>query len=158
MVARHPWRGHTVLFSEDGVRLTTTMKRKLTESRAELFREVRDMIREVLALPPNHPIDPSQQLFELGFRSMNVVELRNKLEQAHSISMPATLFFTHSTLELLVDCLVAMTTAETAEADVRSHSDGRRRESEPEFGDIAAMSEEEAEARLLSRIAEISEE
>ncbi|MBM7173839.1 KR domain-containing protein, partial [Streptomyces sp. G44] len=87
------------------------------EQREALLDLLRGHVAAVLGHATSDLIDPTQQFRELGFDSLTAVELRNRLNGATGLRLPATLVFDHPTPQVLVEHLwseVLGGTAETA--------------------------------------------
>lgn len=55
----------------------------------DTFQQVAMLVRKTLALPDSEPIEPRQLLFyDLGFTSMDLLDLLFRIEQHFSISIP----------------------------------------------------------------------
>ncbi len=71
-----------------------------------LFNIVRAEVARVLGHTTPESIDPNRPFMELGFNSIMAVELRNKLDAATGLGLPATLVFNYPTTVALADCLL----------------------------------------------------
>ncbi|MGH3875475.1 MAG: SDR family NAD(P)-dependent oxidoreductase [Actinophytocola sp.] len=78
------------------------------DEQRELLRNlVRSSVATVLAHTSPETIPAEQAFKQLGFDSLTAVELRNRLNTATGLRLPATLTFDHPTPEALVDHLLA---------------------------------------------------
>ncbi|MEV3874961.1 beta-ketoacyl synthase N-terminal-like domain-containing protein, partial [Streptomyces sp. NPDC049906] len=76
---------------------------------AERGRAVLDLVRTHIAGVLHHDgpssVDPARAFTEIGFDSLSAVELRNRLNQATELRLPATLVFDYPTPQALADHL-----------------------------------------------------
>ena len=91
--------------ADDSAALRTELA-SLPEARQRdaLTKHVRGRIAAVARLDGN-AIGPRQRFFDMGLDSLMAVELRNSLQQATGVALPATVAFDYPTLEALVDYL-----------------------------------------------------
>jgi polyketide synthase 12/myxalamid-type polyketide synthase MxaB len=111
--------------------------------RREMLREhLRSQTVHILSLPAQTHIDEDEALHDLGLDSLMAVELRNSLAASLDTQLPPTLVLDYPTLRTLTDFLLAemfdgyapLSTAERVPSE------------------IAAISEDEAEALLLEEL------
>jgi acyl carrier protein len=90
----------------DGDRLAERLAGLPVAEQQELLRRVvTDRVAAVLGLATPAQLDVSRPVKELGFDSVASVELRNLLNQATGLVLPASLVFDHPTAEALVTYL-----------------------------------------------------
>ncbi len=107
-----------------------------------------------LGLPPSERIDASRPLRDLGLDSLMAVELRNAIGAALHRTLPATLLFEHPSIAALstyVEGLLKTTTP----LDGTSAAPPSAKHVTAADADIAAMSDDEAEAQLLAELASL---
>jgi NADPH:quinone reductase-like Zn-dependent oxidoreductase/acyl carrier protein len=116
--------------------------------------------RRVLGLAASTEIDPRQPFQELGLDSLMAVELRNAVGAALGRPQPATLLFDHPTTAALVDHLLALVPAAAPPPAAWPAPDAAAVVAAPaspaanptDHDDLAALSEDEAEALLLREL------
>jgi len=97
--------------------------------------EAREMLRElvhaqvawILGLSASDSIDPQQGFYALGIDSLASLQLKNRLQAALDVPLPATIVFNHPTIESLTRYLAAMILPQAAAEPVNSaasHLDG----------------------------------
>jgi acyl transferase domain-containing protein/acyl carrier protein len=105
---------------------------------------VRKQIRNLLGLPVETAIAGGQRLHDLGVDSFGAVELRHRLQAVFgpAIVLPMTLFLDHPTVDAVAAFIAGQVIA--AEAEPIDNV----------IGDLAALTDEEAEALLLGELLE----
>jgi len=134
---------------------------KLPESlRADAIRDaIMRLSTRALGLPAAARVDASRPLRDLGLDSLMAVELRNAIGAALQRTLPATLLFEHPSVEALsahVWSLLRPDDGGAANVETRT-APARAAQGESVSGisaaDVAAMSDDEAEALLREELA-----
>lgn len=160
-----------VLPPSPAAELRDRLARAVPDERIEMLREfVRDQVVQVLRLPAGDPVGRHDRLMDLGMDSLMAVQLRNRLGSGLGLDrpLPASLMFDHPTIAALADHLHARVGGDgsvpggahgrgqsvTAAAANGSSSPGVEQIAPAGLAaeTIAAMSEDEVEAMLLSRL------
>jgi NAD(P)-dependent dehydrogenase (short-subunit alcohol dehydrogenase family)/acyl carrier protein len=112
-----------------------------TDGRRLLAELVCGHVAAVLAHASADAVDESQAFSELGFDSLTAVELRNRLDLATGLRLPATLAFDHPSPAALVDHLYRSLAPAppSAEETLRAHLD-----------QVAGMLEDSVRAKLVA--------
>lgn len=124
---------------------------------AKRARVVRELVSELVATvvkAPRERVGPDASFESLGMDSMLGLELRNRLETELGMPLPATLIWTYTSVGALADAVrgwIAEKIAPVAQAAEAVD------EAPGEVHAVQAMSEAEAEAALLSELAELDE-
>lgn len=111
--------------------------------------------RQVLGVDDDFMIAPARALKDVGLDSLMAVELRNVLTRSLGRSLPATLLFDYPSLDALTGFLVKTLSlvpeqSMAATAPLAQHTADAH-------ADIAALSDEDADAMLLAELNSLSE-
>ncbi|WP_435897465.1 type I polyketide synthase, partial [Streptomyces tsukubensis] len=99
---------------------------------ASLIGLVRGQVAEVLGHTDPHAIDTERALSELGFDSLTALELRNRLNEATGLQLPATLVFDRPTVAALAaELAVRLSGAPSAVASGRPAATALPADDEP---------------------------
>jgi acyl carrier protein len=117
---------------------------------------LREQTRQILGLDTTESIDLNQPLRELGLDSLMAVELRNALSANLKIDLPATLLFDYPTLVGLSNYLMPQILSKEIAKPTHPQPEAAKETTKPEVtltsGNLATLSEEEAEALLLAEL------
>jgi NADPH:quinone reductase-like Zn-dependent oxidoreductase/acyl carrier protein len=114
-----------------------------------------EQARTVLGLSAASAIAPRRPFNELGLDSLMAVELRNAVGAALGRPQPATLLFDHPTTDTLVEHLLALVEASAGPTDdpgATADPNGGPPAADTDDIDVAALTEQEAEALLLAEL------
>jgi hypothetical protein len=120
-----------------------------------LMEHIGAMVQDIRRVEMTEPLQADRKVFELGLPSLQLIEFKHRLEQLFAVELPVTLFFEHVTLEMLTRYLLsevlqlALGGPAPGAAQAPAVDDESRRMEE-----LAQLSDDEAEARLLQRMAE----
>lgn len=103
-------------------------------------------VAALLGLPDAAAVDRGAGFFGLGFDSLSSVELRNRLQAAFGISLPATVTFDYATVDALVDHVAGLL-APGGDADTVAGADA--------VDVVESMTDAEAEAALLRELEDL---
>ncbi|MEV6673845.1 type I polyketide synthase [Streptomyces sp. NPDC051162] len=95
------------------------------ERAGALLKVVRTQVAAVLRYEPGQEVDPERAFKDLGFDSLVVVELRNRLRAATGLRLPATLVYDYPTPRALAEHLLERVLPDggAAELPVAAHLD-----------------------------------
>jgi SAM-dependent methyltransferase len=139
--------------SEEAIReFRAQLEAALPGEREELMNEfVRKNVMEILRLEADRRPDRRHRLMDLGLDSLMAVQLRNRLETGLGLGrvLPASLMFDYPTIEAISGVLLKQVMGAAPSDPVSTGSPEVRAGRSSE---IAALSDEEAEAQLLKRL------
>jgi hypothetical protein len=127
------------------------------ETRGDIVTEfVAREVAAVLGVDDGHALAPTVGLFEMGMDSLMSVELRKRLERGSGLGLPSTLTFNYPNIRALASFLDGELSARREAPIVPAHQPPAAATNvvapPPEMTDLAALSDEELEARLLARL------
>ncbi|MBI4997956.1 MAG: methyltransferase [Rhodocyclales bacterium] len=143
---------------EQGPALRQRVLDSLPDERLEILRDfVRDRVVAILKLDANEPPSRNDRLMDLGFDSLMAVQLRNRLGSGLALDkpLPATVMFDHPTIDALAAYLLGRIDAPKAVPTLAAGPQPAGATANPQMlgaADIAALSDAEIEALLLSRL------
>ncbi len=101
--------------ADRGIGLRRRLAETPVEERGQVLLElIRTEVARVLAHPSSEAVDPSRPFKDLGFDSLLAVELRNRLDAAVGLELPATLVFDYPTPAVLSEHLLSQLTGDGA--------------------------------------------
>jgi acyl carrier protein len=112
---------------------------------------IREEALTVLGLDKSMPVDPQLPLQQLGLDSLMAVELRNMLARDTALTLPATLLFDYPTIDTLMGYLIERIDVPKA-ASINNEIVPEEPEDNHAQDEVAALSDEEAEALLLQEL------
>ena len=125
-----------------------------TLRRALLLDRINAMLVDIVGRDDLDSLSETQRFFELGVGSLVIVELKGRLESALDVDdLPVSLFFKHASVGELADHLLT-TVAPAAEPEAESSTTPEAASGTLE-SELAELSEEEAEARMLAKLDEL---
>ena len=127
----------------------------LPDDRHALLREfVRDRVVHVLKLDPAHPPARNDRLMDIGFDSLMAVQLRNQLGSGLGLDkpLPATVMFDHPTIDALSSYILGRLQPATSAPAPASVQATPGAPAVLGAAAVAAMSDAQIEALLLSRL------
>jgi acyl carrier protein len=113
------------------------------ERRELLAAALVDLVAKVLRLPRGE-VGPRERLFDLGVDSLLAIELKKRLEAALDLRLSPTLLFDYPSVDALTRYLLDEALAELKSATAS--------EEDTTLAEVAALSEDEAEAALLAQL------
>lgn len=133
------------------LRMTPAFKRQDV-----LMEHLGTLVQAIRQVELTEPLPADRKVFELGLPSLQLIEFKHRLEQLCAVELPVTLFFEHVTLErltryLLSEVLQLAPGRQPPGAGQAPGVDNASRRME----ELAQLSDEEAEARLLQRMVEL---
>ncbi len=131
----------------------------LARARASLVGYLQGLLRDALGLGATATIGYEQPLFELGVSSLTAVELRNRFQVELGVVLPSSLLLEHPTVSrLAAHLLELMRGREPVESDEAVTSPEPPTPSDDLRATIDRLSEQEAEQRLIERLADLEEQ
>ena len=117
-------------------------------ARLRILREhIEQLAARILGFPPNRHIDPVQPLNELGLDSLMAVDFRNALASTVKQNLPATLLFSHPSVEDLTSYLAEILFPAPPVAEAERISNGSRM-----LEQIEDLSDEEVERQYAQNM------
>jgi len=114
------------------------------------------MLSDILGGDGNLEVSSRQKIFELGLGSLVIIELKLRLERSFAIrDLPVTLFFKHSSVGELADYLLTLALSHDRVPPVAPRAPTPDRANRTGLEEIENISEEQAEARLLEKLAQL---
>ncbi len=123
---------------------------------------VRTHVARILRLDPTQ-VEDNDRLMDIGVDSLMAVELRNRLDKDLRLteSLPASLIFDHPTVQAIARYLVQTISKqngkETGSTFTARHTSTEIMDMSLKQKEIESLSEQEAEVRLLKKLADLGE-
>jgi acyl carrier protein len=125
------------------------------QRREALMSHLCERALHVLGLEATTAVAPRAPLKDIGLDSLMAVELRNALTRSIGQPLPATLLFDYPTLDALTDHLartLGLEAAHTARDKASAAAGEAARSADKGNTELAALSDEDAEALLLAEL------
>ena len=122
------------------------------ERQAHLVAHLRAQIARLLRTDAER-VDPRRPLADMGFESLMIVELRNRVENSLGLTLSAALVWGHPTIEAL-----ALVLARRLGLDAEPDADPEPQAADPLATELAELSEGELAALLSDELASLHEE
>ncbi|HEX8282688.1 MAG TPA: type I polyketide synthase [Pyrinomonadaceae bacterium] len=149
-------RGHTQTESDELLRQLKGASP--AEARERLFGLVQQEVVNALGLDPAQPPDAEQRLYDLGMESLMAIDLRTRLQQLCGRPLPTTLAFDYPTLGAVTNYLADEVLGLQPVAAARPKpSQGAEAEAAGMLERLEQLTDEEAEAALLLKLASLEE-
>ena len=130
------------------------------QQQQRMEQEVERVIRSLLGLPTGQPVDPQLSFFSMGIDSLLSVEVRNQVQRIVERPVPATIVFRCPTIRELSSYLLQHLVAPQPGAPPPPAAPALPTsvDAPPPVGDLHALTEADAEARLLAYLADLERE
>ena len=119
-----------------------------------ILQHVREQAVKVLGLPPSKRAEITQPLKEMGLDSLMSVELRNALGASIGRTLPGSLVFDYPTIEAIAKFIANEVFKIETKSTKPAHEEAKEAAA---VAEVQKLSEEEAEALLLEKMAALDE-